>query len=185
MVKNMVIPYHRHVPFVSVCSVQICVQTGRVVFVNQKKYANKLGVIVNVIDQNRALCDIFSPHGPKLRFLNRASVQFKVMRLTKFMVKGVFHNSYSKFVTDKVREQTILSQFQKTKFYQNWQKRFKVHLFIYTFFYSMHPFYSTVIFLVYFCGHFLKVLGNTIGWVFGSSEKVRKIGMTAWPYLNS
>ena len=38
---------------------------------------------------------------------------------------------------------------------------------------------------LFLCGHFLKVLENTIGWVVGSSEKVRKVGMIAWPYFNS
>ena len=37
---------------------------------------------------------------------------------------------------------------------------------------------------VYFCRQFLKVVENTIGRVVGSSKKVRKLGMTAWPYLN-
>merc|ERR1712018_860862 len=46
------------------------------------------------------------------------------MRLTKFLVPGVFHNSHSKRVIDQVKREFIIPQFQRTRFYKAWQKKY-------------------------------------------------------------
>ncbi|XP_075253447.1 large ribosomal subunit protein eL14-like [Convolutriloba macropyga] len=106
-------------------SKQIFVEIGRVALIQQKRYKNKLAVIVNVIDQRRAICDIFHPHGKDVRLVARASIALKTMRLTKLVVKGIQWNSHSKFVTDKYKEADIQEKFQDTQFYKAWQNKMK------------------------------------------------------------
>lgn len=104
---------------------KVFVEIGRVALIQQKRYKNKLAVIVNVVDQRRAICDIFHPHGKDVRLIARASIAFKTIRLTKLMVEGIHWNSHSKFVTDKYAESKIQQKFQATKYYQAWQNKMK------------------------------------------------------------
>ena len=105
---------------------KVFVEVGRVALIQQKRYKNKLAVIVNVVDQRRAICDIFHPHGKEVRLIARASIAFKTLRLTKLIVEGFQWSAHSKVVTDKYKECKIQEKFQATKFYEAWQKKIKV-----------------------------------------------------------
>ncbi|XP_063712650.1 large ribosomal subunit protein eL14-like [Symsagittifera roscoffensis] len=104
---------------------KVFVEVGRVALIQQKRYKNKLAVIVNVVDQRRAICDIFHPHGKEVRLIARASIAFKTLRLTKLIVEGFQWSAHSKVVTDKYKECKIQEKFQATKFYEAWQKKIK------------------------------------------------------------
>ena len=109
--------------------IQVYVEVGRVALVTQKRYKNTLAVIVNVVDQRRAMCDIFDAHSEKARLIARASIQFKTLRLTRLKVEGILWNSHSKFVIEKYNACDVQGQFHATRFYRSWMDKKKVGFF--------------------------------------------------------
>eukprot|EP01125_Pyxidicula_operculata_P000081 TRINITY_DN10118_c0_g1_i1.p1 TRINITY_DN10118_c0_g1~~TRINITY_DN10118_c0_g1_i1.p1 ORF type:complete len:159 (+),score=44.25 TRINITY_DN10118_c0_g1_i1:58-534(+) len=86
------------------------VQLGRVVLINYGPDAGKLAVIVDVIDQSRALVDgPFSATGVKRQALN-----FKRMALTDIVVKKVSRGVGEVALAKLVKDQDVLGQWNKT-----------------------------------------------------------------------
>ncbi|KAF7491714.1 60S ribosomal protein L14 [Sarcoptes scabiei] len=84
------------------------VEIGRVVLIDFGPDSGKLAVIVDVIDQNRALID-GTPSGVK-----RQAIQFKRIRLTKFKLPISFGTS-SAIVQREWKKLQIDENFAKTK----------------------------------------------------------------------
>jgi large subunit ribosomal protein L14e len=87
------------------------VEIGRVVLVNYGKDRGKLGVIVDVVDHNRALVD-----GP-LTGLARQTINWKSLTLTPFKVK-IQHSSRTGVVRKAWEEAKITEQWQNTAWYK-------------------------------------------------------------------
>lgn len=68
------------------------VELGRVILVTRGPLIGKIAIIVDVIDQNRALVD-----GPGSG-VKRQPMSFKDFRLTKFVLKGIQHGVRTSFV---------------------------------------------------------------------------------------
>eukprot|EP00871_Galdieria_phlegrea_P005192 jgi/Galph1/5674/GphlegSOOS_G4360.1 len=92
------------------------VEIGRIVLINYGEYRGKLGVIVDVIDQNRALVD-----GPVFG-LPRQTINFKSLTLTPFKVK-IQHGCRTKVVKKALEEEKILEKWQKTAWCKKLQAR--------------------------------------------------------------
>ncbi|XP_075886484.1 large ribosomal subunit protein eL14 [Nelusetta ayraudi] len=78
------------------------VEIGRVAYISFGPHAGKLVVIVDVIDQNRALVD-----GP-CTGVKRQALPFKVMQLTDYVIK-VPHSARQKFVR-KAWEKALVTE---------------------------------------------------------------------------
>eukprot|EP01132_Coremiostelium_polycephalum_P005083 gene5083-6327_t len=76
------------------------VQVGRVVFINYGPYAGKTAVIVEIIDQNRALV-----HGPTTG-VPRSQINFKWIQLTKLVVN----------ISKAARESTLVKALKAADF---------------------------------------------------------------------
>uniref|UniRef100_A0A1W7R9R9 Large ribosomal subunit protein eL14 n=1 Tax=Hadrurus spadix TaxID=141984 RepID=A0A1W7R9R9_9SCOR len=83
------------------------VQIGRVAYIPFGIDAGKLCVIVDVIDQNRALVD-----GP-CTGVSRQAVQFKKLRLTKFRIK-IPHSTSTKTVRRAWEKENITEKWKET-----------------------------------------------------------------------
>ncbi|XP_023221198.1 60S ribosomal protein L14-like [Centruroides sculpturatus] len=83
------------------------VQIGRVAYVPFGTNAGKLCVIVDIIDQNRALVD-----GP-CSGVTRQSIQFKKLRLTKFRIK-IPHSTSTKTVRKAWEKENISEKWKET-----------------------------------------------------------------------
>ena len=83
------------------------VQIGRVAYISFGKDAGKLCAIVDVIDQNRALVD-----GP-CTSVQRQSVKFKRLRLTKFRLKFP-HSTSTKVVRKAWEAEKITEKWNET-----------------------------------------------------------------------
>ncbi|GFW50449.1 60S ribosomal protein L14 [Trichonephila clavipes] len=83
------------------------VQVGRIAFISSGKNAGKLCVIVDVVDQNRALVD-----GP-CTDVKRQAVHFKRLRLTKFRIMFP-HSAGSKVVRQLWEKENITEKWKET-----------------------------------------------------------------------
>lgn len=86
---------------------QLFVEIGRVVRIARGPDAGKIAVIVNVIDQNRALID-----GP-ITGINRQGFRLKDLYLTKYMVEGLTHKSNRAEVTQAMKDAKIVEQWEE------------------------------------------------------------------------
>eukprot|EP01007_Sphenomonas_quadrangularis_P000838 NODE_1693_length_784_cov_771.602721_g1416_i0.p1 GENE.NODE_1693_length_784_cov_771.602721_g1416_i0~~NODE_1693_length_784_cov_771.602721_g1416_i0.p1 ORF type:complete len:172 (-),score=64.54 NODE_1693_length_784_cov_771.602721_g1416_i0:218-733(-) len=94
------------------------VQVGRVVLFVRGPEKNKLGVIVDIADQNRVLVEGPKPLGP----VQRQLVNIKYLELTSLVVKGVQQNIHSKPLTALVEKSDVLAAWEKTA----WAKKLAV-----------------------------------------------------------
>jgi len=85
------------------------VQIGRVCLINYGPYTDKLCVILDVIDQNRALIS-----GPTSG-VPRQALNFKRMSLTDFRVR-INRGSRNKVVANALAKDNILEKWNQTKF---------------------------------------------------------------------
>ncbi|XP_077982865.1 large ribosomal subunit protein eL14-like [Glandiceps talaboti] len=91
------------------------VEIGRVAFIAHGKDAGKLCVIIDIVDQNRALVD-----GPCTGVLRQA-LNFKRLHLTPFNIK-IPHSVKTKVVRKKFEEAEIKKQWEAT----NWAKKIEI-----------------------------------------------------------
>ncbi|EME28130.1 60S ribosomal protein L14 [Galdieria sulphuraria] len=87
------------------------VEVGRVVLVTYGEHRGKLGVIVDVVDQNRVLVD-----GPQTG-LPRHTINFKSLALTPFQVK-IQHGSRTGVVRKALEEKKLMEQWKSTLWYK-------------------------------------------------------------------
>eukprot|EP00048_Salpingoeca_helianthica_P014294 m.221003 g.221003 ORF g.221003 m.221003 type:complete len:168 (-) comp15694_c0_seq1:104-607(-) len=88
------------------------VEIGRVVLINAGPDANKLAVIVDVIDSNRALID-----GPSSG-VSRQAINFRNLSLTDFKIK-IGHSAASKYVAKAYEAAEITKKWEAT----SWAKK--------------------------------------------------------------
>ncbi|KAJ1981478.1 hypothetical protein H4R35_000691 [Dimargaris xerosporica] len=88
-------------------------EAGRVVVINYGPDANKMAVIVDIIDHNRALID-----GPTTG-VPRQELSFRRMVLTGLKVKNLPRNSKSGYLKKLMEEQNINEAWQQTA----WSKK--------------------------------------------------------------
>ncbi|EDV25533.1 60S ribosomal protein L14 [Trichoplax sp. H2] len=91
------------------------VEIGRVVLVNTGPDAGKLCVIVDVIDQRRALVD-----GPSTN-VKRQAMNFSNMSLTTFVLPKLAHSVHSKKVRQAFDSEKILEKWNETA----WAKKLR------------------------------------------------------------
>lgn len=92
---------------------KLFVEIGRVILISEGKDSGKIGVIVNVIDQNRVLVD-----GGGLTGVERRAFRIKQLRLQDFVVEGLEWRSQTPDVKKAMEEQNIVEKWQDTKLYK-------------------------------------------------------------------
>jgi len=96
------------------------VEIGRVVLINYGPYAGKIAVIIDVIDQNRALVS-----GPqKLTGCPRHAINFKRIVLTDIKIK-VARGVRQKALVEAFTEQKVQEQWDKTAWKKKLDSRIK------------------------------------------------------------
>lgn len=88
--------------------------------VTQGPQKQRLCVIVDVIDQNRALVS-----GPGTG-VKRQAIQFKKLRLTKFKLKDIHPTIGDKRLAVKWKESGVAEEFKKTKMGMNLEAKKRV-----------------------------------------------------------
>ncbi|KAI9323208.1 ribosomal protein L14-domain-containing protein [Dichotomocladium elegans] len=93
------------------------VEVGRIVLINNGPDANKLAVIVDIIDHKRALVD-----GPSTG-VSRQPLSYKNMVLTGLVIKGLPRNAGQTAVKKAFEKADILSAWGKTAWAQKLAQR--------------------------------------------------------------
>merc|ERR1712007_8973 len=75
----------------------MCMQVGRVVFVNYGPCAGKTAVVVDMVDENRIVVD-----GPTTG-VDRQVMPAKRVQLTKFRINKVLRNQHKKALTNNIK----------------------------------------------------------------------------------
>uniref|UniRef100_A0A8C4QCD4 Large ribosomal subunit protein eL14 n=1 Tax=Eptatretus burgeri TaxID=7764 RepID=A0A8C4QCD4_EPTBU len=92
------------------------VELGRIAHVGYGPHADKLVVIVNVVDQNRALVD-----GP-CSGVKRQSMPFKILHLTDFVIK-IPYGCQQKAVREAWEKADITKRWQASRWYRKIEAR--------------------------------------------------------------
>ncbi|XP_015783871.1 60S ribosomal protein L14 [Tetranychus urticae] len=95
------------------------VQRGRVAYLTCGANYGKLCVIIDIIDQNRALVS-----GPTTG-VRRQPLSFQKMKLTKYILKDVHPTIGDKALSLKLKESDFVDQFNKSKTGQNLKNKEK------------------------------------------------------------
>jgi large subunit ribosomal protein L14e len=95
------------------------VEIGRVAYITYGKDQGKICVIVDVIDQSRALVD--GP--PNLTGVNRRELYFKRMALTDLKVRLPCPSAKRRYVIEAMEKGKILQKWKQTNFYKKLEKR--------------------------------------------------------------
>ncbi|XP_053209551.1 60S ribosomal protein L14-like [Panonychus citri] len=85
------------------------VQRGRIALISGGRFGNKLCTIIDIIDQNRALVS-----GPTTG-VKRQPMSFKMMKLTKFLMKDIHPTIGEKALAERWEKSDIVEQFAKSK----------------------------------------------------------------------
>lgn len=88
---------------------EILVQVGRVVMITAGKDANKLAVILDILNQNNVL--ISNPTSG----VERQLIHTNKIRLTKFRISSVLRNQRESKLSKKIQEYKLVEKFGETK----------------------------------------------------------------------
>lgn len=88
---------------------EILVQIGRVVMITAGKDANKLAVVLDILNQNNVL--ISNPTSG----VERQLIHTNKIRLTKFRITSVLRNQREAKLSKKIQEYKLVEKFGETK----------------------------------------------------------------------
>jgi len=95
------------------------VEIGRIAYITYGKDQGKICVIVDVIDQSRALVD--GP--PHLTGVNRRELYFKRMALTDLKVRLPCPSAKRRYVIEAMEKAKIVEKWKQTNYYKKLEKR--------------------------------------------------------------